>query len=1011
MLAVLGGGIFSSPAAPPNYFIRTWQVENGLPQNKVTAVVQTRDGYLWLGTYSGLAKFDGVRFTVFDDNNTPELRSSRVTSLFEADDGTLWIGDESGQVTQYKDGRFKAVPFHPAWSGGKIYDIATDESGDVWLLNEAGELARVKDGRVLTPQAGAVAKVVGMARSADGKIRVARDGRVSVLEHGQLRPLELNGVATNNTYVMGIGASRDGGLWVAADGRIRKWKDEKWGEDLGLTPWDTSPVTRWVETQKGVLVAGTADRGLYLLFPGQNERPLHFDHAGGFPSDWVISLWEDREGNVWSGTGAGLVAVRPNNVETISPPDQWKGRAVLSVCSSRNGALWIGTEGAGLYRFQNGEWTNFNSEQGIRNPYIWSLAEDGEGRLWAGTWGGGLFVQNGGSFDFAPGMENLTPPMPAILSTPDWLWIGTTAGLLRYQDGKAAWFNQNNGQTLSDVRTIAQDKQGAIWFGMAGNGLACLQNHSIQQFKKADGLSSDFIECLHFDKDGTLWIGTFGGGLNRLKQGRFSVINRKQGLPNNIISDIESDGRGFFWMSSYGGIIRVSEAELNRCADGEIKEVHCLTYGINDGLPTLECAEGLQPAGCKTADGHLWFPTAKGLVSVDPANVTINPLPPPVVIEDMLVDDKPFPRGTSAATPLKVPPGRHRFDFQYTGLSLVAPEKVRFKCRLNGFDNDWVDARTKRLASYNYIPPGSYSFQVVACNNDGVWNETGATFAFTVLPYFWQTVWFRVLGLAGTVLLTSGGVWYGTRRRMRRKLEFLERQRAIERERTRIAKDIHDDLGASLTRINLLSQSARRGMDDEPQTVKNLDQICTIARQLTRAMDEIVWAVDPQHDTLNSLASYLGKLIHELLGDSGIRCCLDFPGQFPALPVTAKVRHNLFLAFKETLHNVIKHSQATEVQISFVLEPAAVVVNLTDNGCGFDPDGLTKTVLTGGLPRSRLNGLVNMRKRLQEIGGHCEIQSEGGRGTQITFIVPAKKTTPRTFSTPPGAAWYCPENS
>jgi signal transduction histidine kinase len=251
-----------------------------------------------------------------------------------------------------------------------------------------------------------------------------------------------------------------------------------------------------------------------------------------------------------------------------------------------------------------------------------------------------------------------------------------------------------------------------------------------------------------------------------------------------------------------------------------------------------------------------------------------------------------------------------------------------------------------------------------------------------------------VLGLSGTVLLTSGGVWYGTRRRMRRKMEILERQRAIERERTRIAKDIHDDLGASLTRINLLSQSARRDMDDPPQREKNLDQICTTARQLTRAMDEIVWAVDPQHDTLDSLASYLDKLIHELLGASGIRCRLDFPAQLPAWPVTADVRHNLFLAFKEALHNVLKHSAATEVRVSFALDSTAIAVNIADNGRGFDPAVLMETALNGGHPAQtgpRRNGLVNMRKRLQEIGGRCEIQSERDRGTQVTFYLPVKE--------------------
>src|ERR1017187_5254970 len=419
------GGGFCAPAfAAPNYFIRPWQSEAGLPQNKVTAVGQTHDGYLWVGTYSGLARFDGVRFTTFDENNTPEMRSSRVTSLFEAADGTLWIGDESGQVTRYQDGQFQAVPFRAAWSGGKIYDIAADESGDIWLFNEAGELARVRDGRVLTPQAGTAAKLVDLTHSTNGTIWVARDGRVSVLEHGRLQALPFD-EAVANTYVQGISASRDGGLWVASDGRIRKWKEGEWVQDLGQAPWNLSPLTRLMETKNGILLAGTSSHGLYLVFPGRPDEILCFTHTNGFPSDWVISLCEDREGNFWAGTGGGgLVVLRPNNIQTIAPPDQWQGRAVLSVCPGRDGALWVGTEGAGLYRFQSGDWINFGSAQGIRNLYVWSIAEDARGQLWAGTWGGGLFVRTDGRFEFAPGMENVTPPMPAILCAREGgLWV------------------------------------------------------------------------------------------------------------------------------------------------------------------------------------------------------------------------------------------------------------------------------------------------------------------------------------------------------------------------------------------------------------------------------------------------------------------------------------------------------------------------------------------------------------------------------------------------------------
>ena len=333
MLALAGltrAGFFSTPVlAAPNYFIRAWQTENGLPQNSVTAEVQTRDGYLWLGTYSGLARFDGVRFTVFNDSNMPELRDSRVTSLFEAGDGTLWIGHESGEVTWYKNGRFQTMTVPAAWEDGKIHDIGTDEAGDIWLLNEEGLLARLRDGLVLTPPAGTVAKLVEMARSRSGTIWVLHDGRVSVLERGRLTALPTNEAFANDS-VQGIGASQDGGLWVVNGGRLMEWKDNQWAKDMGPSPWGGSSIHALIETQSGILAAGTADQGVYLIFPGAPGNGLHFSRTNGFSSDWVNSLMEDGEGNLWAGTGGGgLAVIRPSKIQTLSPPDQWQGRAVL----------------------------------------------------------------------------------------------------------------------------------------------------------------------------------------------------------------------------------------------------------------------------------------------------------------------------------------------------------------------------------------------------------------------------------------------------------------------------------------------------------------------------------------------------------------------------------------------------------------------------------------------------------------------------------------------------------
>lgn len=991
---LLVAGLSFVGAAPnaASYFTHVWQTEDGLPQNAVTAIVQTRDGYLWLGTYNGLARFDGVRFTVFTDSTTPGLQSSRVTSLFEDEAGQLWIGHETGGLTRFKQGSFEAMEIRAAWSGGKILALGADAAKDLWLVNEAGLLARWRDGLVLTPRAGVAPGIVSFATDTQGGVWIARDGKVSMLKGEKLVPVDF-GAGDGEGYVQGICASRSGGLWVASDGRVRKWRGNRWVNDLGAAPWGYSGILPLIELRSGALAAGTVDSGLHLLIPGNGA--LHFNRTNGLPQNWVRSLCEDREGNLWIGAGSGgLVALRAGKVATVNPPDAWQGRAVMSVTLARDGAMWIGTEGAGLYRFQDGDWTRLAEEQGLANPFVWSVAEDARGRLWAGTWGGGLFTLSGDRFERVPGLEQLTAPATALLHAPDGTtWVGTGEGLLHHEAGGLTWFGRQQGLQLPDVRAVAQAKDGTIWFGMSGGGLGRLKDGAVRQFWKRDGLSSDFVHCLRVEDDGTLWIGTAGNGLNRFKDGRFAIISTRQGLPDGVICHIEEDDRGYFWMSTHGGILRVRKEELNHCADGDIPSVTCLTYGKGDGLPTLECSGGFQPAGCRTADGRLWFPTTKGLVVVNPADVKRNQLPPPVVIEEVLVEGQPLTGNGSESSPLRIPAGRQQVEFRYTGLSFTVPEKVRFKHRLEGLETRWTDAGTTRSVNYSYLQPGSYTFQVLACNNDGVWNEEGAALAFIVLPHFWQTWWFRALAGFNAAALVAGGVLLVTRRRMRTKLERLERQRAIERERARIAKDIHDDLGASLTRITLLSQSARGELDHAPEAAADVDRIYRTARELTRAMDEIVWAVNPQHDTLDSLATYLGRFAQDFLNAAHIRCRLDVPMQLPPWPLTAEVRHNLFLAFKEALNNAVRHAEAAEVKVSLQIERDGFALRVEDLGRGFAPGAENGAGSRSAGRVASGNGVANMRQRLAEIGGRCELRSSPGKGTTVTFFVPLKPTT------------------
>ncbi len=956
-----------------------------MPDNAVAAVTQTRDGYLWLGTYGGLVRFDGWQFTVFNSANEPGLQSDRITAVYEDAKNDLWIGHERGDLTLYHEGKFEPQNVHETGVRRKISRIAMDDLGDVWMLNEEGTLLRARDGATRSlPNTDGVAEMV---RDREGTLWIASGGRLAALKKGQLELL----AATNNVspvfggYIQGICASQDGGVWLVSDREVKKWNGSAIVENRGTNPCNATVVVM-LETSSGALAMGTSSDGLYLLFPDRSA--LHFNHANGSLNDWIRCLAEDREGTLWVGAGSiGLTALRPSRVETLDAPDHWQGRVVLTAATSRDGAIWVGSEGAGLYRFRDNEWKTFNESAGVSNLYVWSVSTDAQGRLWAATWGGGIYLQQGDHFITPPGLEDVSVPMAATLQAADGTtWIGTASGLIHYQNGAVAWYGEKEGLKLPDVRTIAEAPDHGIWFGMLGGGLGCLQNGSLRQFQKKDGLSSDYVQCLKFDADGALWIGTYGSGLNCFKGGRFSKITTANGLPSNFICAVEDDERGNFWISSHNGIFRVAKKSLEDCADGTTTNVTCLAFGKGEGLPSLECSGGLQPAACKLADGRIGFSTSRGLVIINPADTKINQLPPPVLIEDVIANGHLLARNPSADTLLKIPPGQQRVEFHFTGLSFVAPEKMQFQYRLSGWDNDWVSAANdKRAAEYSYIPPGNHTFRVRACNSDGIWNETGATFAFIMLPHFWQTWWFRTLAILSGTALVAGTVLALARRRMRRKLEIIHRQQAVERERTRIAKDIHDHLGANLTRISLLSQSAHGQLEDTAQAAAQLDRIYDTSRELTRSMDEIVWAVNPQHDTLDSLASYLGNFAQEYLVPLHIRCRLEMPLHLPHWPITAEGRHNIFLAFKEALHNVVKHSAATEVSVFLATDATGFTLTVRDNGKGFDPSSITS-------PPGRGNGLKNMRQRLEKIGSRCEIQSEPGKGTEISFPVTVPST-------------------
>ena len=826
-------------AAGPAHDYDVWPVEEGWSPSAVTSVLQSGDGYVWLGTYQGLERYDGVRFTLFDSMHTPGLQNSRITALYEDREGKLWIGHETGQLTVLTGGAFEAANPGPRWPGGAIEAITSDAYSDVWLLNDNGILYRLRDGEVLECPGGASpSRKAVLSRAKGGRLWVSANGSVTRLEEGKLAPFQFPDASAADFFER-VAPARDGGLWVLENGRIRKWARERWEADLAAFAWGAAAVASVLETRAGGLLVGTLNSGLYLVRPG--AETLHFSRTNGLSHDWVRSLAEDHEGNIWIGTGAGLDVLRPRKVKMLDAPDHWQGRMVLSIACQPDGTAWIGTEGAGLYRYNHGNWTSYVESSGLSNLFIWSVLYTRRDELYVGTWGGGLAVKKGEHFESPGDLAKISAPVVSMFEGREGeIWVGTTLGVYRFEGDRLTWSAGKGELVLPDVRAIAQTPDKTVWFGMSGGGLASLAGGVLKQYRRTDGLRSDFVMSLYAEADGTLWIGTADSGLRRWKEGKFAVVGAAQGLPGLMINQIADDGEGNLWLGSQQGILRVSKTNLRLCADGAAKTVQCLSYGRAEGL-VANCSGGFQPSACKTPEGMLWFPTFKGIATMDPAKVVSNSVAPPVVIEQLLADGQALAlkTGSAAERPagqapgLQVPAGKQRFEVRYTALSFAAPDKVRFRYKLEGLESEWLDNGGERDVQYSYLPPGSYTFRVMACNNDNVWNQEGAALAFTVLPHFWQTWWFYAAVSGAASALIAWGAWHASRLRMRRKLEAIQRRQAVEQERIRIAKDIHNHLGANLTRISLLSQAAHGALGNPAQATAQLDRIYDTTRELT----------------------------------------------------------------------------------------------------------------------------------------------------------------------------------
>jgi signal transduction histidine kinase len=643
-----------------------------------------------------------------------------------------------------------------------------------------------------------------------------------------------------------------------------------------------------------------------------------------------------------------------------------------------------------LSHYVDGKFEVLNTSNGLPSNFVMGLVEIRDGSLWAGVDYGGplLRIKDGKVTAYRNGFHGT----PALYEDEHGvLWIGNRGSLKTWDGSKFKQFTTRNGLSDDDIDAICGDGQGGVWIGTS-RGLTRWQAGEFRNLATNSFRLNVFILSLYQDADQTLWIGTRGKGLLRYRNGVVYGFTRNSGLFSDSIYAILEDSHTNLWLNSSRGIFRMSKRQLEAVAAGTEAGVTSISYGRSDGiLASGQYNDATQPAACKDTQGRLWFRTTQGVTMIDPDKLTGNTRPPPVVIQKIIANNKVVATqalGVEAPVSISIPPGNGALEIYYAALSYCAPDKNRYRYKLNGIDAGWVDAGNQRIAKYNNLRPGHYRFRVAACNNDGVWNTQGQSVELIFEPYFWQTWWFLCLLGAAATGIVGGTARYVTRRRMQRKLDQLEKQRAIERERARIARDVHDELGAKLTSISFLGSIASRSSEDPEEIKKQVEQMSASAREAVASLHEIVWAVDPVNDSLEGLIGHISNQVGELFGNSSMHCKVKVPETIPDVRLSASVRHNLFLAAIEAANNAAKHSKATQVLIQISTSRDELEITVSDDGCGCEINPANdhprdKTTRPG-------NGLANMRKRLGSIGGTSHFTSAAGRGTIIHFVVPLK---------------------
>ena len=936
------------------YSHEVWTTDDGLPQNSINELVQTPDGYLWMGTQEGLARFDGVQFTIFDKHNTPQIKNNFISALFVDHEGSLWIGTFDGGLITYKNNTFVGTIKFKILENSYIRSIFEDNANGIWIAIRERGVMRIDSAshQTFDTSNGLIDNQArNFCQDSKGRVWIATEKGISIYDKGKLQSFTMK-EGLLYSVVNSITRGLNNTMWLATNRGIQNvpedFTDRKSFKTYNVQDGLPDNITFNVQVDSdGTVWAGTRG-GVARL---SNGKISSFTVADGLSYEHVDALLIDFEKNIWIGTdGGGLNVLKEGIFTSFTKKEGMLSNIIWTIFEDQSHTIWIGTDNGLVKMSRNGKpsFTYFTKKEGLYDNEVYSLAMDNTGAMWVGTVNGVNKIVKGKVENVKSSIKTKGLIISQVFEdSRHRIWIATAGeGLHRIDKGSVKTYNVANGFISNYIGCIAEDKNGNILVGTDGEGLVIVSEEQQKIISKNNGLSSNFIQAIYIDQEGVVWAGTSGGGLNRIANGTITSFTVKEGLHDDLIFQILEDDFGRLWMTSNRGIFHVNKSELNAFASGKVRSVNSVAYSKEDGLRSMECNGGVQPAGWKAHDGTLWFPTSGGVAMINPKNIVANQHPPRVILEEMRVENQPW------KTPI-VTPGKERFEFRFTGISFAAPKKIRFKVKLEGYDKEWDDIDTRRAAYYTHLPPGEYTFKVIAGNSDGVWNETGISYPFVVQAHFYQTTIFYISFIAFVAI----GIFGTYRLRIR---QINSRQRELERiveERTKnlveannsksqLLSFVAHDLKTPLITIHSIAQEIKAFDNIDRHFRGYLDLVEQNSKRIVTLISEIL--------NISAIESGKFQFKFEPINIAGIAAIVVDGYQVQAMRKEQQLTFNvesdhqcivmadsvkLQEAMENLINNAIKYSpRHAQIAVNVLLRNETVVFTVQDQGPGISTE-------------------------------------------------------------------------